>query len=756
MGPGYPCGQIAKAFTTAATHEDIETRRRAEKRVYWWERVLAGMAGGTLDIGARTPVPGLPAWVTPEIVRGGFATGEAAAGGPLLDHETELAERVGVPPDRRSLFIYHLTEQGLADLSTMLDTGYYRVEQPEEAGLLTVAWLLRAGDRLGALVLLDILEPFSDRLRFLPRPAATPTEDAGVVYRRTAGEVHSAVAAHSPNEQVEAMREALTVWNPFADELLDHWSETMADGRVAARVPDTWRERGAELLERYASLAARHTRCTKHRRPKENIAILRGALAETVAGHELPPRQRGLLQHAVDSMMRRRGRPGSHDHTELRARQRADTTRPTHYELARVLAGRLARLDQRTGIRDIAPLLRPVTAEEERQNGPPAASAFPMSMRRRVTRAWAAPVDELVEHGAVPSAEVLADLIPRISAATVSASYPDPALSSLMAATHRAFADRRSLLLLNLEHQVRITELPWVSAVGPHRQHSNETREHSRATLVRVAHLALWGFPATVLPNPLLQELGALAHAAGVDLPLVEELAADIFTGTFTVKFQRAAELASRVLDGSLYARYYGTDYPAIGALPHREDGSAEQRQYAARSADAFAELCRARAGYPRGGVAANGMVLEQAQILTTHNLAALVDLTGSEPDLDWMSLTHRCFSTVCRLVARVHNNPFPMSAVKDAAHAWRQMLFFLSLCETEEQEAFAGRARHEVRGQPDHVAARLGPALAGLEHVVSGGQVGHDGTAGEGRRFLGWAQGDHWMLEKKAPKPSV
>lgn len=58
--------------------------------------------------------------------------------------------------------------------------------------------------------------------------------------------------------------------------------------------------------------------------------------------------------------------------------------------------------------------------------------------------------------------------VPRISATVVASTYPDPALARLMAANYRAFRRRRSLLLLNLERQVQITELPWVRAAAPH------------------------------------------------------------------------------------------------------------------------------------------------------------------------------------------------------------------------------------------------------------------------------------------------
>ncbi|HXV94419.1 MAG TPA: hypothetical protein VD813_14030, partial [Pseudonocardia sp.] len=202
-GRAYPLGQLAKAFRTASGHEDAGTRERAETRVRQWAGVLRGMVDGTLTIGSRTPVRGLPEWVTPAVVRGGFATGSAAAGGPLRPHERETADRAGVRADRRALFAHHLTEPGLAELTRMLDDGRYRIVVPEEAALLTVAWLLRAGDRSAALALLDVLEPFAGRLGFAPRPGDAPAGDPAVVFRETAGDVAAAVARRRPNARVE-------------------------------------------------------------------------------------------------------------------------------------------------------------------------------------------------------------------------------------------------------------------------------------------------------------------------------------------------------------------------------------------------------------------------------------------------------------------------------------------------------------------------------------------------------------------------
>ncbi|WP_449352961.1 hypothetical protein [Streptomyces shaanxiensis] len=752
--PSYAAGQLAKAFLTALTHEDPDTRRRAEVRGQRWREVLAGMAAGRLTIGSRTPVAGLPAWVTPEVLRGGFATGTASAAGPLQPYETETARSFGVPAERRALFAHCLTEPGLTWLWALLDSGRYRIDVPEEAALLTMAWLVRHGETDAALDLLAELEPFADRLRFLPRPADRPAPEPGTaVHRHTVQDAVVTLERRRPNTAVETQREALTVWQPFGDDLLAHWLRTAEEGEVLAHAPDPdWLAQAAALLDRYRLLAAEHTLCTKHRNPKENLGILRGALEEVVAGRPLDARRLGLLRHAVQSMVRRRGLPGSPGHTALRRSQAAQAELPSHHALAQLVLRRLADLPQQEGIAEVEPLLRPVSEEESRTAGLPAGAALPPAIGRVVVSALSAPLGTLVERGVVPSAEVLAELVPQLVAAATARAYDDETLRALMTAHYRAFRNRRSLLLFDLERQVRIEELPWVRAVSGRRSAVTGTSDGEGALTVlqQLGEVAVQAFPGTILPNPLVRELGVLERQCGLGVPFVEELAADIFMGEFSRKFLTAARIAGDLLGGTLYERYYGIDYEEIRDLAIAETGTAPARSRRAPTSPGLARLAAGRVGTTPGSwsVAANGKVIEQAQILTTHNLATLVHRVGIAPRSGWDDLARRSFVTVCRLTARVHHNPRPLSTIKDAAYAWRQMLFFLSLCPPEEQRRFVAGLNAQTARHPSHVETRLAPALAGLALVTEGGTFNDDGTAdaGRSRRFLGWSTDGHWM----------
>ncbi|MEV2275450.1 hypothetical protein AB0I72_07670 [Nocardiopsis sp. NPDC049922] len=435
IGDAYPAAQLSSVLTTALDHEDPAVRAVARARVEAWTRVIEGMCDGTLTIGSRTPVRDLPAWVTPDVVHGGFATGGAAAEGSPRPHEEALAARHGLPSRRHAIHAHLLTEEGLAELTALLDSGDYALDLPEQGALLTVAWLLRAGDTAAALRVLADIEPFADRLCFTPRPAPRQDTPPGTVFRHTLGEVRDSLRARTHvTGPPHVQQEALAVWNPFADRVLAHWLETAVDGRVDVRRPGDWTARGRALLEEYRRLAAEHTLCAKHRKPKEYLAVLLTALREAVEGTGPSPRRRGLLQHAVDSMVRKRGVPGSARHTAVRREQAEHAARPTHDVLSRMLLDRLAPLTGGSGIADTDAILRPTTGAE----GVPGTWPVPAPLRAIVVRASASTPDELVEWGVIPSAEVLASVIPDLTAEAETAAVANPALSRLLHAHHLA------------------------------------------------------------------------------------------------------------------------------------------------------------------------------------------------------------------------------------------------------------------------------------------------------------------------------
>lgn len=497
--------------------------------------------------------------------------------------------------------------------------------------------------------------------------------------------------------------------------------------------PADWAASRARWLTDYADACRAHAPSRRQTDPKHNFARLRCALESCRDGSAaLTARDVGRIRRAIANTVSRRGAPGSPRRAAWHAAGVSAVAGPTSAALAGVPADRLDRYPADGGL----PALDAATAAvspAETTAEVPAGTAMPHHLVRKAARSLEAPPDELVRLGVITSGEVLALVLPQLTSRLLGAAFDDPAVAGLHEQTYTAFRRRRGLLLLNLEHQVRFDELPWVRALAPCRSAGPGGAVAARRALRQTAAPALDAFPHALLPNRLITELRAPAEQAGLALPLVEEVAADIFTGAFTAKWREAAAVASRLLAGTLYAAYY--DLPADWSAPQRA-----VLRWGRRTAADFTALCRERAGVT-GGVAANGMVLEQSQVLTTHNLAVLVDaldltdrLREGAPDAAWRALTW----VVRRLAQRVDHRHAALIQVKDAACAWRQALFLLSFCEPAVQRSHARRLHEQACG------TRLEPAVEGLLHVLGGGRFTPTGAVagGAGRRFLGRTDG--------------
>ncbi|QFU89711.1 hypothetical protein [Amycolatopsis sp. YIM 10] len=755
--PGYATGQLARALAAAVSAGTEADRERARRKLRRWEDVVGGMADGSLTVGSRTPVADTPAWVTLEVAHGGFATGRYLAEVALSEDETarvtSLPEDVPGRTERERLNLWYLGDAGQAELLDALRRGHYRVEVPEDAALPVVAVLLDLGFAEQALDLVAELRPLMHRLRLTPRfdPVTRPSDSA--VRVTSVKDVAAALRAVRVPAQIATMRDTLTVWDPLYDRLVALWCRTV-DGELpylengtvrggwpCRTWPADWPKARAEWLADFTGTCRTHTPSGRQTNPKNNFAILRRALESCPEGSAtLTGREVGWIRRALASTVARRGAPDTEQREAWRTAQAAAVAAPTNAALAGVLARRLDRYPADGGL----PSLEVATAavsDTETTAGIPGGTPMPDHLVRKAARSLEAPADELVGLGVITSGETLAVVLPQVTSRLLSAAIEDPVVARLHEQTYTAFRRRRGLLLLNLEHQVRFTELPWVDALAPCRSPEPDHAAAAYRALRQTTMLAFTAFPHALLPNPLVSELRTLAKQAKLELPLVEEVAADIFMGTFTTKWRDAGVVASRLLAGALYARYY--DLPADWP-----DTRKTILRWGKRTAADFTALCRERAGTSGGSVAANGMLLEQSQILTTHNLAVLVDGLDLAEELRERAprLAEQTFGWIQRRLAqRASHRHAALIQLKNAAYAWRQAVFLLSFCEPAVQFAHAEKLTEQVRGTV------LEPVADGLLHVLQGGRFTTTGTArdGAGVRFLGWTEGTNPLLPR-------
>ena len=757
VNPGYAAFQIAKALRTKEEHGDPATKARAAEKATKWEAILTNILTGAGGYGSRSPLSGVPAWVTTEVLTGGFATGELLAGGALQEHEkTRLSMLPAVPEgeERRALNLYCLTEEGMAGLVEQLRTGCYDVTIPEEGALLVVAWLAEQGHAESARELIEELAPFFPKLRFYPVPLQRPRHFGSRVHLKTVAEVICDISALRPNKRVRAQKEAVQVWAPQHDRTVAMFLETVRDDWPCRHYPQDWAARASLLLTEYETQRSTHTLGGKHERRNGHQAQLREFLRRCARSPaDLTGRDVGRIRLILNRYREKRGTPSSPECHAARRRQLQAVQAPLFHTIVAVVIQRLQSHSKEQGLDDLTAIEQVVNGDEARTFAVPEGAAVPWSIRRKVERCLSETVNALIERDVITSGEVIARVLPQVTSGIRAAGLSDPTLRPLYAALYRAFRRRRSVLLLNLEKQVSIGELPWVAAINRFRNESLSTRELSRQALEEVVGLVVTSFPEAILPNKLLQELRALAKGADLQIPLVDEIAADIFMGRFSGKFVESARRAAEVLDRTLYSTYYAIDYGAVGRI--RSAPETPNRTWfwprAEVARDEFAELCASRAGVSLGtwDPATNGMIIEQQQILTTQNLAALFLALGLTDTLrgQLTEMAKRCFVWISkRQQIKTRKGHARLITVKNTAYAWRQMIFFLSLTNDGERREFLSWAGEQLHKQSDEFQQRFRPAMIGFELAIAGDSIEAHSATGA-RRFLGWSKGPHWLL---------
>jgi len=756
IGAGYAAFQLSRALAATGLDNNGQTSKRIER----WRNVIEHILQGSASYGSRTPFADVPEWVTLEVVTGGFATGQFLAGGALTEYERQLAASIpGIRPgfERLDLNTWHLTEEGIEVLQTKLASGDYRIEVPEEAALLTVAWLLVQQRTDSAWDLVEAIAPFFEQLRFFPMASDGLPLSSGQVQAFTVGDVRAMLSNRPAQVRVAVQKHVVETRLPLYDSAVSLFLLTYQDNWPCRRYPEGWFEH-ANILKRQfdASCPSASGEAESSRDRAGELFALLGSCASDAAS--LTGRQVGRIRRIVDDFVRKHGHPESESHQKHRESQLSHVSTPGHHLFAKAVAARLSRYPGSDGVSDFSSLLQPVTCEEATAYSLLTGIGIPPAIRRSVERCRKGTIAELIEKGLITSGDTMARLLPAITAEICSAGFRDTSLRILSVATYRAFRQRRSLLLLDLQSQVRMNELPWVAAVEVERKTDEVIADAARQVLIESAALTLCAFPQAVLPNKLIQEFAALAAMAKLDLPFVEEVASDIFMGAFSNKYTRAARQAASLIGGSLYANYYDIDADQLVSLP--DQPKSRRKRFSrpdASTRDALARLCSQRAdeGLGTWRPATNGKIIEQQQILTTQNLSLLFGELGLKALLQHRlaSMAEECFRWICirqQVKLRFYHSSLVM--IKNTAYAWRQMVFYLAMLDEAEMQFAIERIEAHFANQPSAFRERFLPAIRGLRVAASGAPLTEARQASGGAQvFIGWTTERHWLLKQQA-----
>ncbi|QFT77412.1 hypothetical protein [Erythrobacter sp. THAF29] len=682
-----------------------------------WSDVLSGILTGELRIGSRRPVQGMPTWATPEVLRGGFATGAYAAGGPLLSHELKLAEKLEIASKdvatvRSALNTWFLSDVGLSDLDQLISEGRYEADTPEEMALVCVALLADPAPETAKSILGEIV-PFFDRLRFYPRPRNSPRPEG--LHVRSVAEVRQALKRVQPRGDILVQNATLSIWIPLYDRLMD---------LLDARGPALNVEHAKAWLHDY-EVADKSLMAVRWRKPSGRFQRSKKILEALVNGKPLQPRDEAFLDKHLKDYFSKHGR--GEVRGSYRRAQKTQIVADLHDALAEITISRIAEHESSDGLVDIDSIVASVTSGEAR-TGASTGAVMPPSIQRKVGLAQLGSVEALIEKGLIRSPETLGSILPGIAGELYRNQFDNPRYGFAYASAYEAFHRRRSLLLLNLESQVRVDELPWIAALSQFQKNERSEMAPELELLDRLVTLLITHFPHVQFPNPVIEQMQSLGRRAELKIPLVSELAADIFMGQFSQPFGLAGSKTVEHFAGTLYARYY--DLP--NSLSPKD----------------FARLCHDRAGQkPSQGwsVAYNGMVLEQAMILTSHNMAAVFELLPLR-DIDFKRASIASFEwIVSRLQQKAPHHHARLIAIKQSAYAWRQMVAYLSrLSKTEQREVYAAMDANLADGTKEG-HENLRPFLAHLGQAIE--EDSKSGT--DGRYLVGWTLGEHPLMDQ-------
>jgi hypothetical protein len=687
-----------------------------------------------LSTGRPAPVP---PWVTREVVHSGSALAGPVAGGRLEADEVELSQRLGMGASRWAILRGYLTREAMDGLYAELAAGHYEIRVPEDAALLTVAWLVRKGKRQAALEVVTAMGPVADEVRLAPRLTPVPVVPPEHVSRVTAGRTRASLAAAAPSSEVLAQTEALRVWNPLTDDLVALWLEVLPHSESSSPLPSAWRRRALAAVQEADRLAAVHTRCGRPSRTTSGLSVMIRHLRLAATRGRLTVSGWHTVARVVDGTVARRGTPGSPDHERRRAAEARAAAPPTGVAVAHLVAERLRDHPEEDGIVDVDSVLAPVTRQESHASGVPAGTPVPARVRRVVDRARARRLSELLDSGLVPSGHVLAEVVrPLGAASTAAGSDGDPVLATLMSACWRAHERHTSAMDPDLRRRHRFEQLPWVAALGW--RPSRPPGERALRVVREVAGRALTAFPGRALPGTLVLWMRDLLDGAGVGSQLVDEVHAPHELARHADRHAGAVALTARHLGDTVYGRYFDLDVrvasglrPA-GLLPARVGGPSLAATRPPRrrvvTGPTLLQHCAQRADVVVGASAqADHAVLEQARILVADNVAALLEL-GVAPVADWADLAEAAFSVVCAEVAHSRKHGVGPRA-SDRAHrraqvAWRQVVLDLALTDDARRATVLAGMRERLRSERPAVQRWVTPNIRSLEHVVAGGRL--------------------------------
>ena len=287
---------------------------------------------------------------------------------------------------------------------------------------------------------------------------------------------------------------------------------------------------------------------------------------------------------------------------------------------------------------------------------------------------------------------------------------------------------------MNLENQIKAEEVPWINKLKQAIPVplSNLDPMYIISGTESLVNFAQNKFPQTTLPNKFVSALYDTNKEADLTYPLTKELAFDIFEGQFSKSFVDSAREAASIMPNTIYARYYGLDYKKLRDKL-RLDSDFDHSKYKDLGLCLMNE-CSVNVPKEGGHTARNACILENQQIITTHNLASNMINLGLQKKTEDKGgqMAVDCAKSIVADVRSLQNiqqgidmnnlsYKVKLHKIMAIAKAWRQMLFYLSFSKrNRDQELIEILRQIPEKIVPENKKAPATQAINELEHLLS------------------------------------
>ena len=646
------------------------------------EKIINGVLNKGVSLGGRVD-NNRPEWVTPQITKWGFSTGDHVAGGPLKQHELDIFEKISKSQknENKRYMINDWclnTPQGRQWITSLADSGQYSTPTMEEGCILVIVLL---GDKKIANDLINEIKPWMTELRFFPEPKTV--------------DLNAALIPRSSLQNLEKLSKKLSGEIKGITTQLKMFQKRIEKTAKFNTMYVTIYNKASKVLE---LLRGPKTRSfdTGVKELKRDLSKIQKDINSFGIRKKINRTTAKKFLHIIETFLQYEMKTSEKfvKHIEFHISCVAPTLTRRSGDVKEITSKQKDAVDQRSELLEI---LKPMYDSNgiEKDIVDELVIKFPL-VEKSIRKSTLGTLTELCDYGLLGSSEefsdqvsVVADIHLSLDRSLVFNTVPYQILALNF---HRAFSVRRSRLLLDLNTQVKISEIPWyVVFKNTFQTISPDTFDLSKSIFINY----LSNFAGTQMPNKFVDILSNTLGWAG----LVKEIASDIFMGSFVKTFGAQSKERESIFGvDTPYGSYYSSAFVGFpkgsekrtvivkDLVLEKNETKKETKKKCSCDDSTFKfymetfGVCRCNRYnsllYSIRSVSENRSIIERVAVSTTHNMLHLITGMGIDDDTELLEK----FSKVSWKKVMESAKTVGGSKYRYTTEACRAFLIFVSL----------------------------------------------------------------------------